>query len=81
MASGLCLALRGIVGPCQRSDGVRVRRSRLYAQSLGLKGPKDSWALQNPEVGSYSPAEVLEGCLPPRTHAMLCVLTQGPFLA
>lgn len=45
MASGLCLALRGIVGPCQRCDGVRVRKSRLYAQSLGLKSPNNSWAL------------------------------------
>lgn len=74
MASGPCLALRGIVGPCQRFDGVRVRKSRLCAQSLGLKSPIDSWALQNPEAGSIIlPLRFWKAAcpLPRRTHAML----------
>lgn len=74
MASGPCLALRGVAGPCQRFDGVRVRKSRLDVQSLGLKSLKDSWALQDPEAGSitYSPAKVLKGRLFPQDphHAL-----------
>lgn len=54
-------------------------------KSLGLKSLKDSWALQDPEVGSitYSPAEVLKGCLFPQDpcHALGTERTQEPSLA